>query len=378
MDDKYYKSFGLDRSIPRSFMKKQEINKLFAVPKKDVIKPRFYNFEEDNTHQADILFLPTDKYKGKPYSYALIVVDMATGDTDGEPLEKRKVDTNDKDNWNGPTSEAVTKAIIKIYSRKNLSKPKLLITDSGREFLDTPFERFLEKNGIGWKKAVGGRHRQVGMVERRNYTIGRAIMMRQFMKSMVTQRENREWVKEFPQLIYWVNERFHHKPLTDTNLFKKYGDPFLEKQELLPLNTEVRIALTEPKDFKERGIKGHFRAGDQRWTQDTYQVTGYVFDPHEPVLYKINKKLKPHEHVAYTREQLQVVKHNEDDVSAQKLGIQINPNDEFAINKLIDKRVRGRTTEYLVLWRGFPLADATWEAKSKLPKSFVLKYENKI
>ena len=188
--DKYYKSFGLDRSLPRSFIKNQEIHKLFIIPKKETHEqtPKFYNFEEDNTHQADILFLPHDNVKGKVYAYALVVVDIATGDTDGEPLEFHK-------GWNGPTSKDVADAIVKIYKRKNLSNPKLLITDSGQEFRDAPFQSFLEKNNISWKKAIGGRHRQVGMVERRNYTIGRAIMMRQFAESMITQKETVHWVK---------------------------------------------------------------------------------------------------------------------------------------------------------------------------------------
>ena len=367
---KYYKSFGLDRSIPRSFLKKQELNKLFAIPKKEPTKlaPHFYNFEEDNTHQADILFLPHDKIGKKVYAYALIIVDMATGDTDGEPLEFQE-------GWNGPTSSDVSGAIVKIYKRKILSKPKLLITDSGQEFQGEEFQDFLDKNSIGYKKAVPGRHRQVGMVERRNYTIGRAIMMRQHAESMITQKETRHWVKYFPDLIKAVNNRFSHKPLTEDDLYKKYGDPWKVEQKILPLGTRVRIQLTEPKDFKERGIKGHFRAGDIRYGQDIYKITGYVMDPHSPILYKLNKKLKKHEHVAYTRQQLQLVKENEMDVSAKELGVKIPDDGEFAIKKLIDKRTRGNRTEYKVFWKGYPLEEASWQYKSKIPKSFVQAYE---
>jgi len=54
----------------------------------------------------------------------------------------------------------------------------------------------------------------------------------------------------------------------------------------------------------------------------------------------------------------------------------LKDTDEFAIKKLIDKRIRGRATEYLVQWRGFPVKDATWENKSNLPKNFVKNYEN--
>jgi hypothetical protein len=75
----------------------------------------------------------------------------------------------------------------------------------------------------------------------------------------------------------------------------------------------------EPKDFKERGIKGHFRAGDLRYGQDVFKIVGFHFDPHAPVLYKLNQKLKKNEHIAYTRRQLQVVKNDEMDVSAEIL-----------------------------------------------------------
>ena len=338
--EKYYKSFGLDRSLPRSFLKKQELNQLFAIPKKEPTKlsAHIYNFEEDNTHQADILFLPHDTVGKKKYAYALIVVDVATGDTDGEPLLFQE-------GWNGPTSEDVSQAIVKIYKRKILKKPKLLVTDSGQEFQDEPFQEFLEKNVIGWKKAVGGRHRQVGMVERRNYTIGRAIMMRQHAESMITQKETRHWVKYFPDLMKAVNTRFSHEPLDDKDMYKKYGDPWKEDQKILPIGTKVRIQLMEPKDFKERGIKGHFRAGDIRYGQDIYKIVSYYFDPHAPVLYKLNQKLKKHQHVAYTRPQLQVVKDDEMDVSAKELGVKIPDDGEFAIRKLIDKRTRGNRTE---------------------------------
>ncbi len=368
--EKYYKSFGLDRSLPRSFLKKQELNQLFVIPKKEPTKlaPHFYNFQEDNTHQADILFLPHDKIGKKVYAYALIIVDVATGDTDGEPLLLHE-------GWNGPTSEDVSDAIVKVYKRAILSKPKLLITDSGQEFQGEEFQDFMEKNSIAWKKAVGGRHRQVGMVERRNYTIGRAIMMRQHAESMITQKETRHWVKYFPDLIKAVNNRFSHKPITDNDLYKKFGDPWKEEQKILPMGTRVRIQLTEPKDFKERGIKGHFRAGDIRYGQDIYKINGFVFDPHSPVLYKLNKKLKKHEHVAYTRQQLQLVKDDEMDVSAKELGVKIPDDGEFAIKKLLQKRTHGRRTEYLVFWKGYPITDATWQYKSKIPKSFVDTYE---
>ena len=368
--EKYYKSFGLDRSLPRSFLKKQELNQLFAIPKKEPapIAPHFYNFQEDHTHQADVLFLPHDKIGKKIYAYALVIVDVATGQTDGEPLLFQE-------GWNGPTSEDVSNAIVKIYNRKILSKPKLLVSDSGQEFQGEKFQDFLEKNAISWKKAIGKRHRQIGLAERRNYSIGKAIMVRQHAESMITQQETRHWVKYWPDLIKAVNDRFSHSPTTEKDLEKKYGDPWKAKQKILPIGTRVRVQLTDPVDFKERGIKSHWRAGDFRWGQDIYKITGLVLQPHSPILYKLNHRLKKHEHVAYTRQQLQVVRDDEMDVSAKELGVKIPDGGEFAIKKLIDKRTRGNRTEYLVHWRGFPINEASWLYKSKIPRSFVEAYE---
>lgn len=251
--------------------------------------------------------------------------------------------------------------------------PSLMVTDSGKEFVSDLFQNFLEKNNIAWKKAIGARHRQVGLVERRNYTIGRAIMMRQFAESSLTGKETTNWVDYYPDLIKAVNERFIHKPENDVSLFKKFGDPWKEKQEILPMGTKVRLMLTQPKDFKERNVKGHFRVGDIRWGQDVYKVNGFVFDPHQPVLYKLNQKLKPHEHVAYTRQQLQVVDPDEEDVPATIL--KNHNQEEFVIKKLIEKRTRGNRTEYKIWWKGYPITDSTWQFKSKIPKSFIEEYE---
>ena len=55
--------------------------------------------------------------------------------------------------------------------------------------------------------------------------------------------------------------------------------------------------------------------------------------------------------MAYTRQQLQVVKDNEMDVSAKELGVKIPDDGEFAIKKLIDKRTRRNRTEYKVFWK---------------------------
>ena len=361
--DTFYRDFGLT-PLPKAYLKNQEVYNLFTKPLKEtkLDMPRFYNFKENDTHQADVLFLPHDE----GYAYALVVTDVATGKTDAEPLKYQK-------GWDGPTVDDTMHAIAKIYSRGILKYPTHLITDFGPEFRDK-FQRFLGAKHISYKKALAGRHRQMSPVERKNQILGRIIFMRMFSQELLTGQPSTEWINDLPFFIEKMNIKYSHNPETDESLYKKFDPVKNLKQKIIPIGTNVRIILDEPRNYKETKLSGTFRSTDQRWYQDIYKITGYIFDPHEPVMYKTNKPLKEHEKVAYTAKQLQIVPDNEEDPNPISIRTP-NSKQEFAIKKLIDKRVQGSKSEYLVLWKGYTQADATWLYKSSIPKSFVAKYE---
>ena len=372
MDNKkhYYKYFDL-ADVPKQFKDRQEVYNLFKKPKneKHQESPHFYNFEENDTHQADTLFLPNDD----GFAYALVVTDVSTGKTDAEPME-----LNNQTAWKGPSEEQAIEAIRTIYNRKGkhsiLKPPNHLITDSGNEF-GTKFQSFFQSKRINFKKALPGRHRQIAMVERKNQIIGRAIFMRMFSQEILKQKPSKEWVDDLPFIIKQMNEKYSHPPPTDESLYEK-SDPVKNlKQNIIPLGTKVRVALDEPRNYKETKLSGRFRDTDQRWYQDIYKITGFNFDPHEPVMYTIDKPLKPNEHVAYTAQQLQIVPADEEDPPQSVLRKNAIHDQDSAIRELIDKRVVGNKTEYLVHWKGYPRAQADWIYKSKLPKSFVDKFE---
>ena len=134
-----------------------------------------------------------------------------------------------------------------------------------------------------------------------------------------------------------INEKYSHKPYTDEQLYKKFDPVKNLKQDLIPLGTNVRIALDEPRSYNEAKLSGKFRSTDQRWGQDIFRITSYIFDPHEPVMYKTNKPLKKDERVSYTSKQLQVVPPDEEDPSPSVIRTP-NAKNEYAIKKLIDKK----------------------------------------
>ncbi len=346
--DDFYKDFGLTK-LPKEYLDKQELFNLFKKPLKETKNdmPRFYNFEENDTHQADVLYLPKDG----DYSYCLVITDIATAKTDAEPLK-------------GLASKEILQASKVIYRHGILKIPKKLITDSGGEF-KAEFADFYKKKNVLLKTALAGRHRQIALVERKNQIIGKVLFMRMYAQELLTHQVSTEWVSDLPFVIKKMNDRYSHPVYTDEDLFKRFNPWKDLKQEMIPLGANVRVKLDEPRDIANSKLHGKFRESDQRWTKEIYQITNYRFDPHQPILYEINKPLKPNEKVTYTAKQLQVVDENEQDPSLSV--IRGNP-EYYAVKKLIGKRIRSRKVQYLVWWKGYPQSESTWQNASDLPE----------
>ena len=130
---------------------------LYKKPKKDKDEQAvtFDHFDKNYLQQMDLLYLPNDK----GFQYALIVVDQGTRLLEAEALKNRS--PND-----------IITALKKIYKRKVLSKPSIVVSDSGSEFKGS-FDADLLKMGIKHHKiAKVGRSRSVSLAcgtEKFNY-----------------------------------------------------------------------------------------------------------------------------------------------------------------------------------------------------------------
>ena len=163
----FYKYYNVS-NVPKDFKNNQEVYNLFKKPKKDKATQaaKFYNFQQDDTHQADLLFLPDDK----GFKYCLVIVDVATGLMDAQPLKDK-------------TADGILKAMKDIYQRKILSLPKRLITDAGSEF-QSKVSDYMKKEKVSKKTAEAGRHRQIAIVERRNQILGKVLFMKMHAKEL--------------------------------------------------------------------------------------------------------------------------------------------------------------------------------------------------
>ena len=101
------------------------IPNLYAPPK-HIPRVSYGRISHPNkVHQADILFLTHDYYKGKTYKAVLNIIDCASRYKASVPLTSKN-------------SSEVARAFRKIYDDPNnpLTYPKLLQTDNGREWID--------------------------------------------------------------------------------------------------------------------------------------------------------------------------------------------------------------------------------------------------
>ena len=192
--------------------------------------------------------MPSDR----GYRYCVVVVDIGTRKTDAEPIKN-------------VNSSAVLKAVLKIYGRGILKQPNTIITDSGREF-QGEFNRYFTDNKVNFKKALAGRHRQVGLVEKYNGIIARVLFMRMAAEELHTGKPSTKWIQDLKNIIEAMNKRYGHEPLTEEELLEKFNPYEQLKQELIPLGTTVRVLLDEPKGITGEKLIGKFRATDHRWS----------------------------------------------------------------------------------------------------------------
>ena len=112
--------------------------------------PKFQNFVKNNCHQADLLFLPSDR----GYKYLLVVVDICTRLIDAEQIKDKN-------------ASSVVKAFKKNYNRDILDIPTNINCDAGTEFHGET-KKYFDDFNINVKYADPNRHRQQGIVESAN------------------------------------------------------------------------------------------------------------------------------------------------------------------------------------------------------------------
>jgi hypothetical protein len=227
-----------------------------------------------------------------------VVVDVATGLTDAEPIKIKSAVT-------------IRKAFEKIYSRGILDVPKRLQVDSGSEF-KAEMNDYMDKEEIIVRRGKPSRHSQQALVERRNRSIAEILFKRMSAQELLTGESDPRWVSELPSAIVEINKQQKKKKKLPDPLD---GHPQCEGEvcELLDEGALVRVALEHPIDIATgKKTHGRFRATDIRFHPEPRVIDRIVLAPNQPPRYLVGYPNSDKvEKVLYTRNQLQVIPKNE-------------------------------------------------------------------
>jgi len=335
---------------------------LLQVPKKEkrIDTPTTDVFERNNTHQIDLLYLPDDK----GFKYALVCVDLAYPRYIG--VEKLKT----------KTPEAVQKGLLEIYKKYKqfLKQPKILECDQGSEFKGE-FLNFFNKKGVFIRYKRTGRHRQQACVEAVNGVLVYGLFYTMLANEI--HLENKEivgdWIDNIDELVELLNFMKSEMPKIQVKNDKrsklsengKWLVATGENQNIIPVDTKVRVILEEPRDIQGTKQYGKFRKGDIRWENKTREIEQLSLRPNQPPMYVVDGI----KNVAYTKEQLQVVNPKELPPKEQSIT-------HYIVEKLLNKRRFKNKIQYLVKFKN--IKQESWENVDGLPKQIVSEFNKSL
>ena len=235
---KLAKASGSTKEEAEKWLLKQPLYQIYLPPPKYVPRPNasmsLYATPND-IHQADILYLPHDKFKKKTYKYVLNIVDVASRYKGSYQLTTKN-------------AREVALAFQWIYENTPLTYPKTLIIDEGSEFRgDTT--KLIEKHDVIIQLGDPSQHRSQGIVERFNKTLADRLFTYQYHKELEDPlKNNREWVSRLQNVVSALNNEKTRlivmKPIDaikQTLVEQGFSQPVKNYDEkLLDVGTKVR------------------------------------------------------------------------------------------------------------------------------------------
>ena len=245
------------------------------------------------------------------------------------------------------TGENLVKAFQEILSFGRT--PEKVQSDAGTEFLNRKFQAFLKENDITFFTTRS--EMKAALVERFNRTL-KTRMWKYF-----TRNNTLRYIEVLQDLVYSYNHSFHRIIKTKPALVTKENEREIWQRQYLSDRSETK-----------KPIKYEFNVGDQvrisgarrvfqkgylpGWTEEIFKISSRI--PRRPPVYRL-KDLNDEriEGIFYGKELQKVIK---------------SMDSEFRIEKIVRQRRRGKETEYLVKWMGWPEKFNSWVTSTQMKK----------
>lgn len=281
----------------------------------------------DEQWQADLVEMREFSSQNKSINYILTVVDILSKYAWVVPLKDK-------------TANSHKVAFQSIFKQR---KPSKLQTDQGKEFVNSVDQKYLEDEEVHFFTAKN-EDTKCSIVERFNRTL-KSKMFKYF-----TSKGTRKYIDVLQKLVDSYNNSVHSstkfKPVSVSadnektvfqNLYKvkDYREYLMLKSSKSKVVPEDKVRVRyKPSTFD----KGYY----PNWTDEIFDVEKVIKDKHKSFY-----KLKDHNNESLNRrfypEEIQKVREN-----------------LYRVEKIIRRRKKGNTVEYLVKWLNHPHSENSW------------------
>ena len=158
---KLAKASASTREVAEKWLMKQPLYQIYLPAPKYIPRPNagMSLFAKPNDiHQADMLYLPHNKFKKKTYKYALNIIDVASRYKGSYQLTTKN-------------TKEVAQAFQWIYQNMSLTYPKTLIIDDGKNLTET----LMGKHDVMIQCGDPSQHHSQGIMERFNRTLAERL-----------------------------------------------------------------------------------------------------------------------------------------------------------------------------------------------------------
>lgn len=325
-------------------LNKLGVDETFTKPPQ---KQKVFNKVKDNiplvkqaNYMSDLLELPKTK---NGFKYLLVVIDLATDAFDIEPIKSKE----SKETLNG---------LKTIFKRKWIKKPKVSITTDGGNEFKSVFNKFLEDENIYHKTALPYRHKQLGNVENLNKQLGRLLNGFMNSKEVETGKVYREWDTILPIIRTDLNK--HRAKDIPNNPYNQSPPDFnLQENPKFKIGDVVYYKLDYPENaLGNKQSTANFRVGDYRFSKIPKKIVNVLLYPKQPTF---RYMLKDMPNVSYNEYELKLAKGE--------------TQTKYKVKEILgSKKIKG-VKHYLIWWKNYKKADATWEPEQQLIEDGLIK-----
>jgi len=244
------KTKGVTMKETQQFLKDQLVYQLHFKPKPQPRKNQgsIVAGFENQMWMADLIDFQDVATRNKGYSYILTIIDVFSKKAQAIPLKNKG-------------SDEMVVAFGKAFKE---SKPDVLKTDNGSEFINKDVENLFNKYDITHILNQAGNHKEMGNIEKFNQTL-----LNMLFKGF-TDSSNLKWIDTLTDVVNIYNNTFNGAIKSTPNAY--------DHQKLANQNAEKALNAPFPKLKKGDKVrmkidKGAFGRGyTQNWSTDVFAI----------------------------------------------------------------------------------------------------------